>query len=647
MRFRFILSYVDYHKSPSLPPTVLRFQQNLKQRAEGEKRTPLPCPLFSSPIPTKTMAPSKIQKAIGSVKDQTSIGLAKVSNTGSSISDLEVAIVKATRHDEYPAEERHIQQILSLTSYAHRYISQCVCFLSRRLSRTRSWTVALKTLILVHRLLWDGDAAYEQEIFFATRRGTRMLNLSEFRDTSRLDAWDFSAFVRTYGRYLDEMLEFRMHGKRGRGRSRSRSQEMHGETLVMDEEGREIEKAMMAVRKIPETQLKDMRTEKIFTWTHHLQQLLDRFLACRPTGSAKNNRIVTVALHPLLRESYQLYYDLQEAIDIFLDRFMELEIRDCVRIQEIFSRLSKQFDELDRFYSWCKSSGISRSSELPNIEKITQKKLDVMDEFLRDRSNLSKKPFKNLEQLTNEEDEARRRAEELARQSSVKALPEPEPELELKQEEVVAEEEEVSGPLAIVTVEEEVDFLNMRDDAVTVEDRGDDLALALFEGHTAPTTSAPVWEAFTDDTADWETALVQSASNLSGQKAVLGGGFDLLLLDGMYSQPPNRTMMGFWEGAGSASSVALPKATPMLALPAPPTASGGGEVTGGDPFTASLSVPAPSYVQMAEMERKQSFLWEEQAMWQQYAANGMQGQVSLQQTQHYGMYPGGGYYQSF
>lgn len=214
------------------------------------------------------MAPSKIRRALGAVKDQTSIGLAKVGSSAS-LSDLDVAIVKATRHEEYPADERHFREILSLTSYSCAYISACVNTLSRRLNKTRNWTVALKTLILIQRLLAEGEPAYEQEIFFATRRGTRMLNLSDFRDASQSNSWDYSALVRTYALYLDERLEFRMQGRRGR-RSKFGIEE--------DEE----ESGPACARSTP---VRDMKTDKVFSRIQHLQQLLERFLACRPTGS--------------------------------------------------------------------------------------------------------------------------------------------------------------------------------------------------------------------------------------------------------------------------------------------------------------------------------------------------------------------------
>ncbi|ONK55230.1 uncharacterized protein A4U43_UnF6150 [Asparagus officinalis] len=118
-----------------------------------------------------------------------------------------------------------------------------------------------------------------------------MLNMSDFRDTkcsSRGEAWDYSAFVRTYARYLDEMLEYRMHGRR-KGRMRSRSQQMHED--VMDEEERERDKALVVVGAAGAkvngqgTPVREMTTENVFARTQHLQQQLERFLACRPTGS--------------------------------------------------------------------------------------------------------------------------------------------------------------------------------------------------------------------------------------------------------------------------------------------------------------------------------------------------------------------------
>lgn len=223
------------------------------------------------------MAPSKLRKAIGAVKDRTSIGLARV-HSSDSISDIDVAIVKATRHEEYPPDERHIREILSLTSYSRFNVSACVATISRRLTKTKNWVVALKTLMLIQRLIAEGDWSYEEEIFFATRRGARLLNMSDFRDTSISNAWDYSAFVRTYALYLDENLEFKMQNRRGK----------HSASAYEEDEEEQIGRNAILSRATP---VHEMETEQIISRAQHLMHLLERFLACRPTGLSSVNMI--------------------------------------------------------------------------------------------------------------------------------------------------------------------------------------------------------------------------------------------------------------------------------------------------------------------------------------------------------------------
>ncbi|KAE8667904.1 putative clathrin assembly protein [Hibiscus syriacus] len=557
---------------------------------------------------------SKFQRAIGRVKDQTSISLAKVGGS-TLLSDLDVAIVKATRHEEYPADEQYVREILMLTSSSRAYVSACVNTLSRRLNKTKNWTVALKTLMLIHRLLTDGGPAYEQEIFFSTRRGTRILNMSDFRDTWRSNSWDFSAFVRTYALYLDESLEFKMHGKNAK----------HSMYKYDDEFGEENDEKAMVVKP---TSVYEMRTEQLFQRMQQLQQLLERFLACRPTGEAKSNRVVTVALYPTVRESFQIHYDMNETMAALIDRFMDVDMLDAMKIYEVFCRQSKQFDELDAFYSWYKTVGVARLSEFPEIEKITQKKLDLVDELIRDKSaleqgNLSKEEPNN-EPVEIKEHEPK---EDI---NAVKTLPPPE---NLIEEEEPEKKDEDDNSKDIV-VQQEANLLNfgLGEDAISFEDHADKLALALFDGHApAVLSSGPTWEDLKDKT-DWETALVQSASSLNNQKAELGGGFDKLLLDGMYQQGQTMAAMQSCATTGSASSVAFGSAgkPAMLALPAPPSSDGDKNNNGPtpvDPFAVSLTVAPPSYVQMSDMEKKQKLLVEEQVMWDQYRMNGKQVQA--------------------
>ncbi|XP_022642942.1 clathrin coat assembly protein AP180-like [Vigna radiata var. radiata] len=97
--------------------------------------------------------PSKLRKAIGAVKDQTSISLAKVTHAA----NLDVIILKATTHDKNPIEER--------------------------------------------------------EVFREMKRGAKILNLSGFKDDSNSSPWDYTAFVRLFALYLDERLDCFLTGK--------------------------------------------------------------------------------------------------------------------------------------------------------------------------------------------------------------------------------------------------------------------------------------------------------------------------------------------------------------------------------------------------------------------------------------------------
>ncbi|KAG2700144.1 hypothetical protein I3843_07G218600 [Carya illinoinensis] len=621
------------------------------------------------------MAPSTIRKAIGAVKDQTSIGIAKVASNMAP--DLEVAIVKATSHDDDPADEKYIRSILSLTSYSRGYVHACVSAVSKRLGKTRDWIVALKSLFLVHRLLNEGDPLFQEEIVYATRRGTRLLNMSDFRDEAHSNSWDHSAFVRTYAMYLDQRLELMLfdrksggsggegsggsgsvggHMRFGGGRDEFRSPppsrpyeydyggrgdsstHEYGNYGMSMRRSRSFGDVSEAAEKrgsvtVTVTPLRDMKPERIFGKMGHLQRLLDRFLSCRPTGLAKNNRMILIALYPLVKESFQLYADVCEVLAVLLDKFFDMEYPDCVKTLDAYASAAKQIDELVALYNWCKDTGVARSSEYPDVQRITSKLLETLDEFVRDRAKRPKSPERKQEAVVQEDEEP------VQSMNEIKALPAPEDYTPPPPPEPVPEPK----PQHQVTE----DLVNLRDDAVTADDQGNRLALALFAGPPANNANGS-WEAFPSNgqpevtsawqnpaaesgKADWELALVETASNLSRQKAALGGGLDPLLLNGMYDQGMVRQHVSTAQlSGGSASSVALPGAgnntTTVLALPAP---DGTVQTINQDPFSASLTIPPPSYVQMADMEKKQQFLVQEQQLWQQYAKEGMQGQASL------------------
>lgn len=612
-----------------------------------------------------------LRKALGTVKDQTSIGIAKVASNLAP--ELEVAIVKATSHNDDPASEKYIREILQLTSYSQGHVSACVSLVSKRLGKTRDWIVALKCLMLIHRLLSDGSTVFQQEIMYATRRrGTRLLNLSDFKDEAHSSSWDHSAFVRTYALYLDQKLEMMLFDRKQNGNGGEimryevrEGQEWgsppgsnRGNNYNYSEPAYEMRRSRSSgdVKDSSPHDLKDvtplreMKPERIFGKMSHLQRLLDRFLSCRPTGLAKNERMILVALYPMIRESFKLYADVCEVLAILLDRFFDMEYQDCVKAFDAYANAAKQIDELVGFYNWSQDIGIARASEYPEVQRITSKLLETLEEFVRDRAKAIKSPERKVNSQPPPKEEP------VPDMNEIKALPPPE-----SFKAPPAPAPELPKPAAVPDTGNLVD---LREDGATSDDQGNKFALALFSGPGGGggKSGNASWEAFPSDQvtsawqnpaaesgkADWELTLVESASNLSKQQPALGGGLDPLLLSGMYDQGAVKQHVSTTQlSGGSASSVALPgpgkATTPVLALPAP---DGTVQTVGGDPFAASLNIPPPSYVQMADLEKKQQLLAHEQMMWQQYAREGMQGQSSLGKMP-YGMgLPPAGYYHS-
>ncbi|ERN18026.1 hypothetical protein AMTR_s00046p00180850 [Amborella trichopoda] len=147
-----------------------------------------------------------LRMALGALKDSTTLGLATL-NTH--YRELEMAIILATNHSESPPKERHINAIFTMISASRprSNIAHCIRILGRRLSKTNNWAVALKTLIVIHRALRQVGPTFRNELFNYGRSKSHVLYLSNFKDNSSQNAWDYSAWVRAYALFLEERLE--------------------------------------------------------------------------------------------------------------------------------------------------------------------------------------------------------------------------------------------------------------------------------------------------------------------------------------------------------------------------------------------------------------------------------------------------------
>ncbi|XP_057784827.1 clathrin coat assembly protein AP180-like [Salvia miltiorrhiza] len=318
--------------------------------------------------------PSKLQRAIGAVKDQTSISLARVSNTTSS--SLEVAVLKATTHDDDPIDEKFVHEVLLLVSSNKFHAAACARAIGKRIGRTRNWMVALKSLMLVLRIFQDGDPYFPREVFHAMKRGAKILNLASFRDESSSSSpWDFTSFVRTFALYLDERLECFLTGKLQRRR--------HVNGLVKESP---TYQRVTARGRRPSEPVLDMKPAMLLDRITYWQRLLDRAIATRPTGDARINRLVQTCLYAIVQESFDLYKDISDGLSLILDSFFHLQFQNCVNAFHACAKAAKQFKELNNFYTLCKSIGVGRSSEYPSVQSISEDLIEALQEFLNEQS---------------------------------------------------------------------------------------------------------------------------------------------------------------------------------------------------------------------------------------------------------------------
>ncbi|KAJ3702389.1 hypothetical protein LUZ61_006094 [Rhynchospora tenuis] len=503
------------------------------------------------------------RKAYGAMKDHTSVGLA---NLNSDFKDLDVAIVKATNHVEVPPKERHLRKILGATSIARPRadVAYCIHALARRLSKTRNWTVALKTLIVIHRLLREGDPTFREELLNFSQRA-RILQLANFKDESSPIAWDCSAWVRTYAQFLEERLEcFRV--------------------LRYDIEAERLSKPPQGAEK-GHTRTRELESEELLEQLPALQQLLYRLVGCRPEGAANSNYLVQYALALVLKESFKIYCAINDGIINLVDKFFEMPRHEAIKALDIYKRAGQQAGNLSDFYEECRGLELARNFQFPSLREPPQSFLNTMEEYIREAPRMMPISTQQLEM-----------PERLLLTYKVEAVPAPPDEEE--QEPPVEEEapkpveatvtEEVSAPPPAQpeTVDNTGDLLGLNDTHPTASaiEESNALALAIVPTEGMDNNNTAVQDKGFDPTG-WELALVSIPSSSTSSTPVethMAGGFDKLTLDSLYDEAAYRQQQQQTQN----QFLGPPVSNPFMSS---------------DPFAMSTNVAPPPSVQMASM----------------------------------------------
>ncbi|KAI4389360.1 hypothetical protein MLD38_001592 [Melastoma candidum] len=298
---------------------------------------------------------AKLGVALDTIRDQVSVGRAMMRRRSNRLSEIEIAVIRATCNGNTPMDDRFMHEILFLVSDSPGSISFLADQITRRLGSTRDGLVALKTLVLIHRLIRGGNRDFEDRIRDAHFSGHLQMSTCWWWMKGADSSVDF---LRSYADYLMERMGWVINtgGKLEPVVSRSFNFEYY----------------------------KERSLELIFHILPKCQSLLDKVLNCWQFENLgpEPSKLALAAMSNTLKESFQVYRTFSEGITALLDMFFDLTLPARAVACNILRKASDETDKLRQLYTRCNQSMKGRNLEFPSVKVITMDHVKILEECL-------------------------------------------------------------------------------------------------------------------------------------------------------------------------------------------------------------------------------------------------------------------------
>nr|XP_043639283.1 putative clathrin assembly protein At1g25240 [Erigeron canadensis] len=281
------------------------------------------------------------KRASGALKDHGSLLRASLTRRSSlSNPNIEIAVIKATTHDESHVDYRSAQRVFAWVRISDEFLYRVLWVLFNRMNRNRNWVVALKGLMLLHGVFCCKVPGI-QEI------GQLPYNLLNLKDkyVKHEKMSCLTTFIRAYFVFLGEKSGFIFfHSQEQRKR----------EVLSPDKTHEEQNENMI---------------KQDFIWLQNLQYLLDKSLEIQPKSTTVNV-LVLEAMDCIVVEIYDIYSRISNGIGTILMKTYSAGKQEAKMALSILQKAKVQHEQLSNFFEYCKDIGVCNASECPKMEQI-------------------------------------------------------------------------------------------------------------------------------------------------------------------------------------------------------------------------------------------------------------------------------------